>query len=478
MRKTQYLIREARQNTNTTDVEAITDYLAVSLLNRAQEFIQAFLFTQNIEAKIFRKSYVLTTSSGVEEYALPSDVYAKNSINNIMYKNGDTYSPLRQIAEKARGVSTGYFLSDSNIILSPMPSFTQIFNVSYTRRLPSLGISKGTSIAGTANASLVVQDITYTSKIIGLNGNLVSIEYIKGIKAFKIIQDLTYTAASFGVSGDLIRIRYVAGSIAGSEVVTVSGNNITVTIENGVSTASQIESKILLSPAALLLVSVAVTGTGSNSQLKTDPTYLSGGVEFASAGNEVVLVSGYSITVTIEDGVSTATQVAAKLSSSSLVSISISGTPSSTQTTQAQTYLSGGLNSLTIGALPLDELTIVDDYFSTVDSFGDILTYGNVINSYDYTTGVIQFTGGVGIMYAGQFVVPGKYATTLCQLPDELESAMIMSLENSINARLSSKDIQISKTLTDEMLAQIGSMFADNTTDTFMPPMVEYSEWL
>jgi len=281
MRKTQYLIREARQNTNTTDAEAITDYLCVSLLNRAQEFIQAFLFTQNIEAKIFRKSYVLNTVSGIEEYDLPSDVYAKNSINNIMYKNGDTYSPLKQIAEKARGLSTGYFLSDSKIIMSPMPQSNQIFNVSYTRRLPSLALSYG--VIGTVNAN-----------------------------------------------------------------------------------------------------------------------------------TSIVLNVGYTL------------------------------------------------------------LTGVDDYFSVVDSTGAVIRQGLVVSQVGDTISLSDTSS----ITAGMVVVPGAYATTLCQLPDELESAMIMSLETSINARLSSKDIAISKPLTNEMLEQIGAMFADNTTDTFMPPIVEYTEWL
>ena len=281
MRKTQYLIREARQNTNTTDVEAITDYLCVSLLNRAQEFIQAYLFTQNIEAKIFRKSYVLTTSAGVESYQLPFDVYAKNSINNIMYKNGDTYSPMKQIAEKARGTTTGYFLSDNNIVLSPMPQFTQILNVSYTRRLPSLALSYGSILSVTSNVKI----------------------------------------------------------------------------------------------------------------------------------------------------------------------------------------------TLNVGYTPLSG---VDDFFCVVDSNGVIIKNGLAISQ----TGAYLFLSDTSSIVAGMFVVPGAYATTLCQLPDELESAMIMSLETMIDARLSSKDIKIAKPLTDEMLAQIGSMFADNTTDTFMPPIVEYSEWV
>lgn len=281
MRRTSFLIREARQNTNTTDVDAITDYLCVSLLNRAQEFIQAFLFTQNIESKIFRKQYTFTTTGGTNEYDLPFDVYAKNSINTIMYKNGNTYSPLKQIAEKARGTTNGYFLSDNKIVLSQMPTYGIEFSVSYTRRLPPIGISGG---------------------------------------VIESIQD-----------------------------------NLSITLE-----------------------------------------------------------AGYS------------------------------------------------------------DLAENDDFFCVVDVYGNIIKSELVISQ----SGPDLFLSDTSDITVGMHVVSGKYVTTICQLPDELESAMIMSLETMINARLSSKDIQISKPLTDEMLAQIGSMFADNTTDIFMPPIVEYSEWV
>lgn len=281
MRKIEYLIREAKQNTNTTDVESITDFLCVSLLNRAQEYLQAYLFTQNIESKLFRKQYVFNTVLGTDTYALPFDIYAKNSVNNIMYKNGNTYSPMKQIAEKARGTTAGYFLSDSNIILSPMPSFSMSLSVSYTRRLPPVGISYGT-------------------------------------------------------------------------IKTVT-NNTKITLDNG--------------------------------------------------------------------------------------------------------YIS---------------MTGIDDFFCVVDVYGNIIRNSIVVNQ----SGADLLLSDTSSIIAGMFVVPGSYVTIICQLPDELESSMIMSLETMINARMSSKDIQISKPFTDENLSQIGAMFAENTTDIFMPPIVEYSEWV
>jgi hypothetical protein len=281
MRKLSYLIREARQNTNTTDVEAITDFLCVSLLNRAQEFIQAFLFTQNIESKIFRKVYTLTLISGTDTYALPFDIYARNSINNVLYKNNDIYSPMRQIAEKARGSTTGYFLSDSTIIFCPIPRNAFDVSISYTKRLPPVGISYGT-----------VSSVTLNTKI------------------------------------------------------TLSG--------------------------------------------------------------------GYTL------------------------------------------------------------MTGIDDFFCIVDVNGTIIRNGLVVSQ----TGANLALTDTSSITAGMFVVPGSYVTTICQLPDELEAALIMSLETSINARMSTKDIKISKPFSDEMLAIIGAMFSENTTDTFTPPAVEYAEWL
>lgn len=281
MRQVKYLIKEAKENTNTTDIEAISDSLCVRLLNRSQEFIQAYLFTQNIEAKIFRGQAAFTTTSGIDTYQLPFNIYAKNSINNVMYKNVNNYSPMIQIAEKARGSTTGYFCSDNKIILSPMPSSPIELFLSYTKKLPSVGILHGTILTVNTNVS-------------------------------------------------------------------------------------------------------------------------------------IVLNVGYTL------------------------------------------------------------MTGVDDFFSIVDSNGVIIKYNLPVNQ---TADTILVTDTTGIL-SGMIVVPGKYATTHCELPDELESSLVMSLETQINSRLSSSDLPMSKSFGDEHLKMLGEMFAENQTDSFMPPILEYSEWV
>lgn len=281
MRQVKYLIQEAKQNTNTTDIEAISDSLCVRLLNRAQEFIQAHLFTANIEAKIFRGQASFTTISNVDTYQLPFNIYAKNSINNVFYKSGNAYQDIKQISEKSRGLFSGYFCSDNKIILSPMPTSSVSMFLSYTKKIPSIGISYGKILTVNLNLSIVIDS-----------------------------------------------------------------------------------------------------------------------------------------------------------------------------------------------ASPL--LTGVDDYFSIVDSNGVIIKYAVPI-SQTGTTILISDTTNV---LAGMYVIPGKYSTTHSELPDELESCLIMSLETMINARMSSKDIPISKSFGDEMLGQMISMFSENQTDTFTPPILEYSEWV
>lgn len=82
------------------------------------------------------------------------------------------------------------------------------------------------------------------------------------------VQDLQFVADP--QSSGTVRIRYVVGGTAGSEVVTVSGNDISVQIESGVSTADQIRQKLRSNASvAALLDDVAVidTGNGSTAQV-------------------------------------------------------------------------------------------------------------------------------------------------------------------------------------------------------------------
>ena len=105
-----------------------------------------------------------------------------------------------------------------------------------------------------------------------------------------VVQDLTYTAvANLGAGGNNITIAYTGSGTAGSEVVTVTGNAISVKIESGVSTATQISTAVTASAAASALVSVAISGTGSNAQTTASATHLAGGVTGGARGSMVLI---------------------------------------------------------------------------------------------------------------------------------------------------------------------------------------------
>lgn len=100
------------------------------------------------------------------------------------------------------------------------------------------------------------------------------------VKSFKVIQDLLYTSKLVGVLGNAINIAYTAGGTNGSEVVSVVGNAISVQIEDGVSTSLQIKTAIENFPAAFALVGVEynLPATGIELEVIQPATLLSGGL--------------------------------------------------------------------------------------------------------------------------------------------------------------------------------------------------------
>lgn len=283
MRQVKYLIKEAKENTNTTDNEAISDQLCCRLLVRCQDFIMAHLYTRNIKTNILTNTSPLVISPLTDTYTLPSDIYAVNALSSVQRVMGAgssvSYSPVRQISQKDRGIKNGYFVSQNKIVFSPYLSNTVNVLLSYTKKLPTLSTAYGT----------------------------------------------------------------------------------------------------------------------------------------------VLFV-----------------------------------TPTTLQLAVGYTNLDGA-----------------DDFFSVVDQDGKIIVSGLRVNQ---TVDILTVSSTTGIT-AGMIVIPGTYASTVSQLPDELETSLIFMLEKLIEARLSSSDIQIGSVLSDQQLDQIAEMFSDNSGDSFMPPIVEYTEW-
>jgi len=196
-----------------------------------------------------------------------------------------------------------------------------------------------------------------------------------GTAASLVMQDLTYTAGEAMACGNLFSIGYTSGGTAGSEVVSVSGYNVTVQIADGVSTANQVKAAIEANPTTNALFVVTVTGLGTNPQyagalkaLKAiqDLTYTA--ATAGDAGNDISLkytdpaapsqalsvsVVGDAIEVLLAtDSSSVITSTANDIKTAvegatALVDITVTGTGTTVQTAQAQTFLAGGYDAST-----------------------------------------------------------------------------------------------------------------------------------
>lgn len=78
--------------------------------------------------------------------------------------------------------------------------------------------------------------------------------------------NLVFTAIAAGAAGNDISIEFLDTGTAGSEEITVTDAKISVSMEDGVSTATQIKAALDASDEAMALITVATTGTASTAQ--------------------------------------------------------------------------------------------------------------------------------------------------------------------------------------------------------------------
>lgn len=116
----------------------------------------------------------------------------------------------------------------------------------------------------------------------GLNVNMNNITGYPGVQASVVIQDLTLIARDFGSGGNSIQIDYANDGTAGSETATLVGNTITVHMQSGVSTATQIRTAFLANVVINANLIVNITGTGSNPQISETGAMLAGGIDKAN----------------------------------------------------------------------------------------------------------------------------------------------------------------------------------------------------
>ena len=229
-----------------------------------------------------------------------------------------------------------------------MQRYTRSQFVYSTYGRPTL-ISAFIQIGEIEPSTLVLGGVTYTAVVPGTGGDAISVEYLQftpAVAAVRIYQDITYTADTAGAAGNSITITYTAGATAGAEVVSVVGTAISVQIESGVSTATQVQTAVNASIPAAALVNLVISGTAGNAQVAAATQALAGGANaVGAAGSEVVSVVGNAISVRLQSGVSTITQVrtAVNASGPAAALVTASGTSGTTVTAPvAATFLSNG----------------------------------------------------------------------------------------------------------------------------------------
>jgi hypothetical protein len=304
-----------------------------------------FTITQGSQAFEVGDQFVFTVGSGTDLNQANIDEYDELPQKNFGpglkgFARGDDNLRFNDVAVKA-----AKFIDDLKYVAQTAGSTGNDITIEYAQTVPAIA------------ASLVLQDLTFTAITPGAAGNNLNVQYLDYTPAQKArvtIQNLEYQAVTAGTSGNSITVAYTTGGTAGSEVVTVVGSAISVQIQSGVSTAGQIAAAIAAFPAAAALVTTAfkpLAGNSSTAQsAPVSATSLTGGSNsIGAAGSEVVSVVGNAITVTLQSGTSTATQVKAALDASSaftaLASVAISGTGSHAQTSfvTAQNF-TGGAN--------------------------------------------------------------------------------------------------------------------------------------
>ncbi len=120
-------------------------------------------------------------------------------------------------------------------------------------------------------------NITSARYAAGLQVTMDNVTPYAGVSSTLTEQDLTFTFNNPESGTNAFTLEYTPGATAGSEVVSLSGSDIVVQIEDGVSTASQIKTAMEAVPQIAANLTITISGVGSNPQDVFGPVNFSGG---------------------------------------------------------------------------------------------------------------------------------------------------------------------------------------------------------
>lgn len=255
--------------------------------------------------------------------------------------------------------------------------------------------------------------------------------------ATKTIGHLVYTAVTAGAAGNSIRIKYTSGATL---TVSVSSLDITVRLRNdGTTTNAQIKAAVAASGPAAALVTTTSDGLSLAYKPMTNAapafTALAGGTDavaasiilqdltFASnltgtghngdtitytigatAGAEVVSGTAAALSVQIQNGVSTATQIAAAVNASTAKALKASGTITYGSPSNGDTLVANGT---TFTKAASGDAT----HFSTIAELTALITAVAALDATDDGTTITVVAATPGV--AGNALTLAKTGTAL-----------------------------------------------------------------
>jgi hypothetical protein len=148
-----------------------------------------------------------------------------------------------------------------------IPLLTGNSGVNCVNVTPTIG-SGGNYFQGVnVNPTITLQP--NNTQAVGVNVSMSNVTVGAGAPSTLVFQDITYTWIN-SADNNAYTLEYTPGGTAGAEVVTILGNAITVQIQSGVSTATQVKTAWDGSQAATAINAV-ITGTASNAQVTDGP---------------------------------------------------------------------------------------------------------------------------------------------------------------------------------------------------------------
>jgi hypothetical protein len=100
---------------------------------------------------------------------------------------------------------------------------------------------------------------------------------VSSSKASLIVGDITFTFASGGIEGNSFNVELIPGAVAGGELIVETSSLLSIQIEDGVSTAQQIQDAII--SGSLSFITSEISGTASNAQSAVASTPLANGTD-------------------------------------------------------------------------------------------------------------------------------------------------------------------------------------------------------